>query len=269
MAGWWKRIQNTLRRWTERPEKPPKPTWIVPLPAVVREPRPRIPEATWLEAQAPGPLLTYLGEDASPRKLRLFGCACCRPLLSLYREQWALEGLALSEQLVDRLTTEGALAEGHERIFWGPDHAPHTGHLAQARDLAMVAVSSLTEARDLFDAPRVAEEAAHALAARHAVQDGDAVEFVARERARQADLVRCLFRNPSRPLPPDPPWLASPDVRALALGIYEDHAFDCLPVLADALEEAGCDNADVLAHCREAKVHARGCWVVDAVLGKE
>jgi hypothetical protein len=55
----------------------------------------------------------------------------------------------------------------------------------------------------------------------------------------------------------------------LAQGIYDDRAFDRLPILADALEDAGCDNADILAHCRGPGEHVRGCWVVDLLLGKE
>jgi hypothetical protein len=50
--------------------------------------------------------------------------------------------------------------------------------------------------------------------------------------------------------------------------IYADRAFDRLPILADALEEAGCTDADILAHCRGPGPHARGCWVVDLILGK-
>ena len=66
----------------------------------------------------------------------------------------------------------------------------------------------------------------------------------------------------------DPSWLTS-TVIALAEGIYSDRAFDRLPILADALEDAGCDHADILAHCRGDGPHARGCWVVDLILGKE
>jgi hypothetical protein len=58
-------------------------------------------------------------------------------------------------------------------------------------------------------------------------------------------------------------------VRGLAEGIYADRAFDRLPILADALEEAGCTDAEVLAHCRGPGPHVRGCWVVDLILGKE
>ena len=65
----------------------------------------------------------------------------------------------------------------------------------------------------------------------------------------------------------DPAWLTS-DVVALARGIYDERTFDRMPILADALQDAGCDSADILNHCRGAGPHVRGCWVVDLVLGK-
>src|SRR5262249_3271105 len=68
----------------------------------------------------------------------------------------------------------------------------------------------------------------------------------------------------------DPTWLAWNDgcAEKLARGIYEDRAFDQLPIVADALEEAGCDEESVLAHCRGTGLHIRGCWVVDLLLGQ-
>jgi hypothetical protein len=75
---------------------------------------------------------------------------------------------------------------------------------------------------------------------------------------------------PFRPVTIAPAWAAWNDgtVVTLAKAIYEDRAFDRLPILADALEEAGCGNADILAHCRQPGEHVRGCWVVDLLLGK-
>ena len=70
-----------------------------------------------------------------------------------------------------------------------------------------------------------------------------------------------------RPVVVAPAWL-TPTVVSLTQGIYEERAFDRLPILADALQDAGCDHAGVLAHCRADGPHARGCWVVDALLGK-
>jgi hypothetical protein len=60
----------------------------------------------------------------------------------------------------------------------------------------------------------------------------------------------------------------TPTVTALAEAIYADRAFDRMPVLADALEEAGCSDDQILSHCRGEGPHVRGCWVVDLVLGK-
>ncbi len=74
--------------------------------------------------------------------------------------------------------------------------------------------------------------------------------------------------NPLRPPPRNPSWLTD-DVLALAGGIYEELAFDRMPILADALQDAGCDNDAILGRCRGDGPHVRGCWVVDLVLGKE
>jgi hypothetical protein len=85
--------------------------------------------------------------------------------------------------------------------------------------------------------------------------------------AHRPDLIRCVFGNPFRPAAFDPRWRTSSAV-GLARSMYEPRDFAAMPVLADALEEAGCDDADVLTHCRGDSPHARGCWVVDLVLGK-
>jgi len=81
-------------------------------------------------------------------------------------------------------------------------------------------------------------------------------------------LIREIFGNPFRPVIADAEWL-TPTVVAIAHSLYADRAFDRLPILADALEEAGCTNADLLLHCRQPREHIRGCWAVDLVLGKK
>lgn len=83
----------------------------------------------------------------------------------------------------------------------------------------------------------------------------------------QVSLIRDVFGNPFRPIVIDPAWLTS-TVVALANGIYNEKAFERMPILADALEDAGCDNEDILNHCRERSEHVRGCHVVDLILGK-
>ena len=86
-------------------------------------------------------------------------------------------------------------------------------------------------------------------------------------RTEHARVLRCIFGNPFRPATLDRAW-RTPTAVALARGIYDDRAFDRLPILADALQDAGCDNEEVLNHCRGPGPHVRGCWVVDLILGK-
>ena len=81
-------------------------------------------------------------------------------------------------------------------------------------------------------------------------------------------IVRCVFGNPFRPVIANPAWLTSPVV-GIAKAIYTERAFDRLPMLADALMDAGCEHSDVLDHCRSAGPHVRGCWVVDLIIVKE
>jgi hypothetical protein len=86
----------------------------------------------------------------------------------------------------------------------------------------------------------------------------------------QTAILRDIFGNPFRPVSITPAWLMRNDGTApkLAQAIYDERAFDRLPILADVLEEAGCTNADILNHCRQPSEHVRGCWVIDLILGK-
>jgi hypothetical protein len=87
------------------------------------------------------------------------------------------------------------------------------------------------------------------------------------ECSRQAKLLHDILGNPFCPVSIDPAWLTS-NVTALAQTIYDERAFERMPILGDALEDAGCTNADILEHCRSGGEHVRGCWVVDLVLGR-
>jgi hypothetical protein len=90
------------------------------------------------------------------------------------------------------------------------------------------------------------------------------------EKEAQCRLLRCLVGNPFRPVSAPAAWRTwrGGTVVRLAEQVYEGRSYGNLPVLADALEEAGCADADLLAHCRSADEHARGCWALDLVLGK-
>jgi hypothetical protein len=90
----------------------------------------------------------------------------------------------------------------------------------------------------------------------------------AEEERTQTNLLRCVIGNPFRPVTVDPTWLTS-DVVTLAEGIYGDRAFDRLPILADALQDAGCENEDILSHCHSEGPHCRGCWLIDLLTGRK
>jgi hypothetical protein len=100
----------------------------------------------------------------------------------------------------------------------------------------------------------------------HAAASGTTIQNL---RVTFAVLLRDIFGNPFRPVTFSPVWRTDTAV-ALARQMYESRDFSAMPILADALQDVGCDNEDILSHCRDPKAtHVRGCWVVDLVLGKE
>jgi hypothetical protein len=92
-----------------------------------------------------------------------------------------------------------------------------------------------------------------------------------RQRLYMCALIRCLVANPYRACEFPREWgeWAEGTPRRIARTIYDEGRFEELPVLGDALADAGCTDKVVLRHCHEDRVHARGCWVVDGILGKK
>ncbi len=95
-------------------------------------------------------------------------------------------------------------------------------------------------------------------------------DFGQRFGQRDSEIWWEVLGNPFRPVSVEPAWLAwsGGAVTALARGIRQDCRFEDLPLLADALEEAGCADESMLEHCRRPGGHMRGCWVIDLLLGK-
>jgi len=88
------------------------------------------------------------------------------------------------------------------------------------------------------------------------------------ESAAHCDIIRDIFGNPFRKMKFNKKWRTDTAI-ALAQQMYDSRDFSAMPILADALQDAGCDNDAILSHCRDAtQVHVRGCWAVDLVLGK-
>jgi len=128
------------------------------------------------------------------------------------------------------------------------------------------AFGEISAAEFLREAAKTSNEAYQvAIGYRHYGPAFDAA--AAGEKQTLSHSARCIFGNPFRPVTLEPSWLTS-TVLTLAEGIYAERAFDRVPVLADALQDAGCENPDVLDHCRSETVHTRGCWALDLLLGK-
>jgi hypothetical protein len=194
-------------------------------------------EKEWRTCTDVGAMLDYLRKRASRRKLRLLAVACCRQKWSPLYEDRCRRLLNLAENYADGL----------------------------ASDAELTAARSIAYPTGLIWA--IAPTAAEALS--RCVGDGE----VPTKRADKTILswIHEIFGNPFRRVEFDPAWLTSNGgcVLKVAEGIYEERRLQDVPILADALEEAGCDHADLLAHCRQPGEHVRGCWVLDLLLGKD
>jgi hypothetical protein len=235
-------------------------------------------EADWQTCTEPGPMLDLLQSQqrVSERKFRLFGCACCRRIWHLLFHPASREAVEVAERYADGLANRAQL----QAAF---DQADHAAYLA--------VTDPEPNEPDPFDLPginiTVAEDAAYAAYALVEVYVEDMKSQAisacvdARDAAlgmgnkdegrHQMDLLRDIFGNPFRPvLAPEPAVLAWSDrlVVRLAESIYEQRAFDRLPILADALEEAGCADEVILTHLRGSTLHVPGCWALDLLLGK-
>jgi hypothetical protein len=220
-----------------------------------------VTEAEWLACDDPRTMLAPLQGRASGRKLWLFVAACWRHAAH-DSTRWARGVLAVLERHADEQAQGEAARPGRDRAGvaarttmrlldgtarFGPGAAGAAGEGSWPRAL-LAAVTSVF-ARGRGDARPVGES----------------------RRARAA-LLRCVAGNPFRPAAAiDPGWLAwnGGTVRKLAEGVYDERAFDRLPILADALEDAGCTDRELVGHLRGPGPHVRGCWAVDLLLGKE
>lgn len=206
----------------------------------------------WLATLDPEAVLQALPRNGvSGRKWRLAAAAFCRRVWPLLADERSRAAVEAAERYADKLITsaeameiEGAAAAVTERGW--PD-----GQDASNDASGAAAVSLALWAQPDYGAMMAMRWTAGSIG-----------------RKGQVEVLNCIFGIPYRRHAVIPPsWLTS-TVVALANGIYADRAFDRLPVLADALEEAGCDDPEVLRHCRGDCGHALGCWVVDLVLNK-
>jgi hypothetical protein len=213
-------------------------------------------ETTWLACTSIDPLLEFAGNvrryrghvSISDRKLRLFACGCYRRLwATIPPEPSALDVLHACERYAD------GLAERNEMYLLRKQYPEERMLIAKAYDAAQVSATYCLNR--IWD---------HIGGDNYHPND---YKLYSEEKLAQPNLLRDITGNPIRRITLDPRWQTE-TVVALATGIYAERAFDRMPILADALEDAGCDHADILNHCRGDGPHVRGCWVVDLVLGK-
>ena len=220
-------------------------------------------EAEWWAARRYVELARWLRAEAKPaaRKSRLFALACCRAV-QRYLADWPCEiYVDLAEQLADGHVTAEDVPEAIDSISmgWGSS----AGSVRTFRTPLDRADATLRRA--FFGTPggdgeplMAPQDASSALRGTHFACEEAFIPYL-------HDIFGPL---PFRDVAVAPAWLTS-DVLALARAVYDEKAFDRMPILADALQDAGCDNDEILEHCRAEKWgHVRGCWVIDLVLGK-
>jgi hypothetical protein len=215
-------------------------------------------EAEWLQSSKPSDMLDILGKRATGRKLRLFAVAC----VFQNWEQLADPRLRYVIKVAERLADGRANQEEKLQALNSLDD--YMDEFCEHDVTPSIPPCLFAEPFFIEDAGAVAWCIAET--ANYQDEGWDGIE--AEMEFEQCEFLRDIFGNPFRPVAFDPRWRSS-DVTGLARAIYEDRAFDRMPVLADALMDAGCAEEQVLAHCRSEGPHVRGCWVVDLVLGKE
>jgi hypothetical protein len=225
-------------------------------------------EAKWLAATSVIGLDLWRSAKQQHRKWRLFGVACCRRAMTVANEP-RLEPLAVAaEQFADgEITWEDVKRVRKLLPLVNKEVGDPFGPKEPLKD-TLHGLDKVTSNKPVesLGADQPCYFAFAALARKSTSTEAWTQAAKAEEKV-QLELARCIFGNPFRPVEFDTLW-RSETVLALATGIYTERAFDRLPILADALEEAGCDHSDILTHCRGPGPHSRGCWVVDLVLKK-
>jgi hypothetical protein len=251
-------------------------------------------EAEWLTCTDPRPMLEFLPGKASDRKLRLFAVACRRSVWDLLFDTAFHQLIVLAEQHADQPEGNNPFRLA-EHIITRPEgwtggrfHIDECNaeeavlHVAGVPPGAVLGFTCdgriiLADARfsrswELLQPVRMARYTSELVASALARQEEDGRVDMAQSRQEHSRFLRCLFGQVpfrlSLHLPPAILAWNGGTVRKIAQPIYDECAFDRMPILADALEGAGCDNADILNHCREPGYHVRGCWIVDLLLGK-
>jgi hypothetical protein len=216
------------------------------------------------------PMLEFLRHKASDRKFRLFAAACHRRLWHRFEDTRTRRAIELAERMADEPVDETEWDEVHEAAHAAWEEAWAASLAAQRK-----APRGTAEVERLVWADHFTAEGWVALEdGWEAAYSATAVEWdeeLADEPRHQLALLHDIMGGPFRRVVVDRSWRSWNDeaVVKLARAIYEERAFDRLPLLASLLETAGCTDPDLLAHFRTPGEHARGCWAVDLLLCKQ
>jgi hypothetical protein len=217
-------------------------------------------EAEWLAATDPKPMELCVEQSTSERKLRHYLYQCVNRHRALLPDARSVNALDLLEHFADHSFSpsdqQKAISTAHEgvRAFANPlanADSEHQRTLLSAAWLVCIACDWEMGGRRIPWGI-----------------SGCFLNHFEEGRIHRCQLLRDIFGNPFRPLTLNPAWLTS-TVATLAQQVYDSRDFSAMPILADALQDAGCDNEQILNHCRQPGGHTRGCWVVDLLLDKK
>jgi hypothetical protein len=248
-------------------------------------------EEQWLTERSPARLLRYLQQHrritkvpGGQRRVWLFKIGCCRLIWDRMEVERSRHAVEICERCVEGQARRTELAAAATWATEADREASQKCQEASVRagqnDIPTFLSSCAASAARWATYTRVMKGGLSTvamftipvLASNQPDWTPEERSPAARERAAGlvADLARCIFGNPFQPIAIDEAWIADKGstVARMARAIYDERAFDQLPILSDALEEAGCTDAAILKHCRQDRHHARGCWVVDALLGE-
>jgi hypothetical protein len=216
----------------------------------------------------------------SDRKLRLFACSCYIRIRHLLPNPLAQAAVEVGERFADDRATIEELKQAGDRLQRSLDalEGPWRASRGAERTTLQPTYEALALAKQITlpEAPKAAYYASsNAYMTAASIANPEAASYEAdfcvsqrTEERAQADLLRCIFGPlPFRPVAVEDTWRTA-SVLELARLAYEDRDFTVLPVLADAVEDAGCTNDDILGHLRGTGPHTRGCFAVDLLLGR-
>jgi hypothetical protein len=212
-------------------------------------------EAEWLAGEDPKVLFANHGR-ADLRKRRLFACGCCRAVWAILPDRRCRVALRKLEESADDVRNDRLRRDAYNAANAAYLDLARAGHPKRSAACAVVCAAYPGVTPNLFGNIEFALTES----------GGSSLRSV---RLIELAVLRDIFGNPFRPVVFSPSWRTDTAV-SLAQQMYDAREFSAMPILADALQDAGCDSDDILSHCRDTNAtHVRGCWVVDLVLGKQ